>query len=364
MTFEAFTQKVEHAVRSWLGEEYRLSVQKILKNNGVELTGLIFMKEDSEIAATVYLDGFYEEYEKGRTMGETVERIVRLYESGKPEEKLDLNFFRDYEQVKKRLSGRLVSLERNRDLLEKVPHRVVLDLALMYNCILMGDGVGCASILINREHLTAWGIGEERLAADAERNMSRILPPSVCSMENFLHEMMWESMAEEMGEEMIYIQEKDGYGRTERNPEHRMPEKPENAESESEEEGTEPEGTETDGSALISPGLPGFMPEENRMLILSNVQHFYGAGALLYPGLLERLAQEHGCGFFILPSSVHEVILLTDYGEDDPECLGSMVREVNRENVPREEFLSDHVYYYDRESGLRILTGAGQKKTG
>lgn len=320
MTFEGFTSKVENALRSCLGKEYGLTVEKVMKNNGVELTGLIFMKAGNDIASTIYLDSFYEAYEKGRTMGETVRRILEAYQAGKPEEKLDMSFFTDYKRVRKRLACRLISFDKNAGLLEKTPYRKVLDLAVVYHCVLLREDLGCACILINKAHLAAWGISEEELARDAEANMPEILPPSLSSMGDFFRDMMKESLDGRSGESLLPEYPSGG----------QMPE-----------------------------GLAGLLEDcsrqmEHRMLILSNIQHFYGASALLYPGLLERLADERACGFFILPSSVHEVILLADSGQEDPKSLSGMVREVNRENVPEEEFLSDHVYYYDKEGGFCI----------
>ena len=84
------------------------------------------------------------------------------------------------------------------------------------------------------------------------------------------------------------------------------------------------------------------------MFILSNAQHFYGASVLLYPDVLRTLAGRKK-GFFILPSSVHEVLLLADTGRESRFELYQMVNEVN-------EFLSDNVYYFGREEGrIRIL---------
>ena len=88
-----------------------------------------------------------------------------------------------------------------------------------------------------------------------------------------------------------------------------------------------------------------------KMYILTNKQRFYGAASILYPGVLKKYADSFGCDFFIFPSSVHEVILLTDTGIEDREHLYDMVHEVNCQNVPQEELLSDSVYYFSRESG-------------
>ena len=70
----------------------------------------------------------------------------------------------------------------------------------------------------------------------------------------------------------------------------------------------------------------------------------------------KKFAEKKDCNLFILPSSVHEVLLLPDRGKEDSKMLMDMVRKINREEVSEEEILSDSVYYYDREKKeIRVL---------
>ncbi len=93
MEFEKFLEKVKNAVQAYFGENLRLTVSNVLKNNGVTLSGLIFMCEDSEVASTIYLNGFYEEYSQGQPFGEIVRRICAVYEENKPDQDLNMDFF-------------------------------------------------------------------------------------------------------------------------------------------------------------------------------------------------------------------------------------------------------------------------------
>lgn len=321
MTLEQFVNKIKSAVGAYFGDGLGITAQKIIKNNGVELTGLIFMEKESDIAATIYLDGYYEEYEGGTPLSEIVRRIIQAYEDHRPEGKLKLDFFRDYEQVRARLACRLVNLEKNRALLEQVPHQIWLDLAVVPCCILMGDELGCACILIRYSHMRRWGIDEESLLEEARINMQQILRPECEPMKDFLFDMMRQAVEEQLPE----------------------------AES----------GMEAEQEYLLD-RVAGILAgrreaEGKEMFILSNTQHFYGASVLLYPDVLSRLIGE-AKGFFILPSSVHEVLLLADTGKESRRALYRMVNEVNERNVPPEEFLSDSVYYFDKKEGrIRIL---------
>ena len=102
---------------------------------------------------------------------------------------------------------------------------------------------------------------------------------------------------------------------------------------------------------IAQAGIPISLDESAiPMYIMTNEQEVNGASVLLYDNVLESFALEKKTDFYILPSSIHEVIILLDneYAKA-PEELARMVRETNRIVVDREEILSDHVYYYDRE---------------
>ena len=83
--------------------------------------------------------------------------------------------------------------------------------------------------------------------------------------------------------------------------------------------------------------------------VLTNMENQYGASMITQPEVLNKLNQLFPEGFYVLPSSVHEVLIVPDNGEVEPRRLGEMEREVNRAEVKREEVLSDRVYRYDKE---------------
>ncbi len=85
------------------------------------------------------------------------------------------------------------------------------------------------------------------------------------------------------------------------------------------------------------------------MYLLTNVQKYLGASVILYPGLLKRLGEQLKDNFFILPSSIHECILVPESAGCEREALRKMVCEVNDTQVPRQEILSYQVYYYCAE---------------
>ena len=87
------------------------------------------------------------------------------------------------------------------------------------------------------------------------------------------------------------------------------------------------------------------------MTIVSNHQKVNGAAAILYPHILENLAGREESNLYVLPSSVHEVIILPETLVPDAEFLRGLVSEVNRTQLQAPEILSDNLYYYDRNEG-------------
>lgn len=84
---------------------------------------------------------------------------------------------------------------------------------------------------------------------------------------------------------------------------------------------------------------------EGELYLLTNEAALYGAAVILYPGILQEAADYLGSDYFVLPSSVHEMILLPDQGED-PESLLQIVTDINHTQVAEEEILMDAVYKY------------------
>lgn len=96
--------------------------------------------------------------------------------------------------------------------------------------------------------------------------------------------------------------------------------------------------------------LDNFVKEitgENAVFVLTNERGVNGAAAILYPGVPEMICEVLGENYYLIPSSIHEFIIVPDRGQISPEELGEMLRETNAAEVPEEEVLSDHIYYFD-----------------
>ena len=97
--------------------------------------------------------------------------------------------------------------------------------------------------------------------------------------------------------------------------------------------------------------------EDSGLMVATTDSFVKGASVLMYPGFLDKVAEQMGGDYYVIPSSRHEVLILYDNGSYDPEELSRMVAEVNGHIVAKEDRLSDHAYHYrSAERTFRIGT--------
>ncbi len=299
MEINAFADKVCEAVKKELGTDYRVEVQKVRKNNGVVHYGLLILSKGQNVAPTIYLDAFLEAYERGSTFGVLIRKMLDAYAAGAPDDNVDLEFFRSFEKVKDRICYRLTGRKGNEELLADVPYIEFLDLAICFYYAYQSERLGEGSILIHNSHMEMWDTCTAELLGLAQKNTARLFPWTCCSMRDIM------------------------------------------------------EGLAKDGAAEAPEG--GFR-EEIPIKVLTNEKRTQGAICMLYPEVLAGLAEKAGSSFYILPSSVHEVILLADTGKGEAENFKNMIVEINETQVAPEEVLSDCLYYYDfAEKKVKII---------
>lgn len=292
MKMDDFVSKICAAVKEKLGDDYKVEIKEVRKNNGVVLHGLMICTKLQNVAPTIYLEPFWEDYGKGINFTEIIHRLLAIYQKEELVEKIDLDFFHSFEKVKDRICYRLVSRKGNEELLEDLPHTEFLDLALCFYYAYQGDILGEGTILIHDSHMEMWNTSTEELLRLAQNNTPRLFPWVCNSMEELFHEITG-----------CMEERKSG--------------KPQ---------------------ADIFQELP--------MKVLSNQKRIHGAASILYPGVLEEIAGEKG-NIYIIPSSIHETILLPYDEKTSAEDLKKMIHEVNSTQVAPEEVLSDSLYYYD-----------------
>lgn len=294
MTYQEFKQQLCQMLQSELGSHVTITIQDIIKNNDTHFDGLTVLSRQCNLSPTIYLNPYYKQAQNGRPLFEICQEILSVYHDTQPLRNIDVSFFTDYDQVKSHIIFKLVNYERNRELLKNVPHFRFLDLAIVFNCLLESHSCGSATILIYNHHLNLWNITRDDLYALALKNTPRLLKYDLRDMTEVLKELL----------------------------------------------------TEEDFSDfLASAGEP--CP----MYVLSNQHKLNGSVCILYQNLLKQFAGQLKSDLYILPSSVHEVLLIPVSVPGSCQELTDMVKQVNDTQLSQEEILSDHIYYFSRETG-------------
>ena len=301
ISFNEFVEQLREALYQRVDKYTKIDVHETTKNNGITYHGLIIMKKGCNIFPNIRLEGFYASFkERISTLGEIADEIMDIFESECGKNNLELNFFTDFQRAKEQIMFKIINYEGNRKRLENLPHIKFLDLALtFYYSVEQEEIPGVkASIQIEKSHLELWGIDEGALYDLAMKNTVKKMPASCRTIFDII----------------LNILEEDG----------------------------------------ITPGkkaIDDFKEKSGEvpMYVLTNPKNYFGAAVLYYPGVLKNIGKAFGSDLIVLPSSIHEVILLPAKKWTDYDSLNEMIEDINENHVAKEEVLSNHFYYYDLE---------------
>ena len=163
MKYEDFICFIQTKMQERMGEEVQIQIQQVVKNNNIVLDGLCIAEKDSSIAPTIYLNGYYRQYEEGRTVPEILDAMQETYEKNRKEINFDPSFYADFTCVQPHLMCRVINRQKNEERLKQVPWRPFLNLAIVVCCYFEDEVIGNGSILVYQNHLNGWGITEEEL---------------------------------------------------------------------------------------------------------------------------------------------------------------------------------------------------------
>ena len=285
ITIEVFTEIIKSEMEKIYSSKCKVDVLNVVKNNGLHLTGITIRNRESNMAPTIYLDGYFADYKDGRTMENICKEIVQVYEKNKVQKDFSLEQVTDFKNVKDRICFKLVNREKNAELLADTPYVEYQDLAVVFYILVSKDKSGITSITVRNSLMDMWGMDADILYYLAKKNTQRLFRGRVLSM--------MEVMAE-----------------------------------------------------IIGDSADAFEDSAFPMYVATNVFKMNGACILLYDGVLKKFAEKIGGDFYILPSSVHEVIFVPANGDMNARYLIQMVKEVNATEVAPDEVLSDNVYIY------------------
>lgn len=287
MNFEEFKAWIKESITSKDWKETsQVEISVVKKNNGVSKAGLFIRESGQDVSPILYLDDYYIHYQNGELLENVIRNIRADYDKKVQMAAVKIPNLQEFENIRGRVIYRLVNYEKNKELLEDCPHRRLHDLAVTFRWVAHIDDDGVSTSLITNRQVKEWGITVNDLVLAAQQNTPRLFPAKIIDMEEMLAGMR----------------------------------------------------------SFIS--CPSAIP----MYILTNEQEVNGASALLYGDVLKDFANKKGTDMYILPSSIHEVILLPSDRINDPTKLLSMVHDANTTVVSIGNVLSDSVYYYDRKT--------------
>lgn len=297
MNYEVFKQAVTEQIQQQLGSGVWVEIHQIPKNNGLVKEGMIIRSSQKNISPTFYLKEYFQMYESGKPLARIVNMMAEEYRSSHLKD-WKTEFFTELEIARQHICYKIVNFEENRQQLKEVPYVPFLDLAIVFYYKVDQEISGGATILIQDKHRQSWGITIDELHQIAKENTIKKLPSVFMPMLEVIRD----------------IADTEGL--------------PSNFEGETGEEG------------------------DDMMYVLTNQDKYLGAGCILYPNVLKDIAEKLKSNLFILPSSIHECIIMPDAGKFTTKTLGELVTDMNEHFLNKEEVLSNKVYYYHAEEEI------------
>ena len=290
MNYESFKQMVVRNIKNYLPEKYekweiRESVVRKINEN-MDCINLIPKEDSLQIAAfpNIYLNFFYKKLKEGFSFEYIMQSIAVLIDGATPPVEIQ-----NIKNMVPEIIPTVINREKNEGLLKNLPHREFLDLAVIYRIAVATEDAGVYGCNVTYDMMKEFEFGEEELYKFAMINMKRKFPIKIKNLGQQMKNMMGEK------------------------------------------------SSEADEFNEWSP-----------LFIVTNDQNFFGAAGILYNEILEKIADVFDENLYVIPSSIHEILVMPENAADGAE-LKNIIEENNREVVDEKEWLSDNLYFYDRK---------------
>lgn len=314
MDYQEFKDKMiaeMKAVAERDGMNVTLEEKTITKINDVQLDAVVLHGEGN-VVPTVYLNNLYQIYEDGGNIESIAAEVVPKVMANSFGHDLNVDQQMEWDDINDKVFFHAIGDAENHEYQKNIPTRKELDMLLAYRVLLSDDEVGRASFQITDEILNRLGVTEEELYQSAVQNMSTLFPAEIKSMSEIIMGM-YENVQDDLGDLDDMLER---------------------------------------------------LPKEIGMYVLSNAQKYYGAATAFYPGVMDKIADSFDTDMFVLPSSVHEMILIPSYPEMEMSVadLKNMVSEINATQVEPEEVLKDQVYVFDKDEKKLMIGDVWQAR--
>ena len=309
MDYEEFLQEVKEHILDYLPSEKRENASVVLgeteKNNGAKMMGLSIRYPDINISPNIYLDQYYTAYlNSGLNFEAIMKDIAEVYLENEMDQGIDVNRILSPEFLKDHLYFTVVGEQANAEQLKHMPHESMHDMAMVYKIDTTEITGVPSSITVTDKVFQLAGMDMAEMQEIASQNTPLLKPYSFRPITDVLRDIYTKDLK--------------------------------------------------DSGMLLSDGLDEAVEallstqDMPQLYCLSNQQGFQGAAAMYYPGVMEEVAKTLGGSFYILPSSIHEVLITPKSTELDYENLMDLVKEINGSDIMNNtEILTDNVYSYN-----------------
>lgn len=306
---EKFQQEIVNRLQEHYGEEAEIITHEVVKNNNCKYHAVSALLDGIDIGVNLYMEEFYEEYQSGTSMDAIIKHMITIIEGMREKsyinEKNLIEAMSNYPYMRENIIIRLLNREHNEEYLENKVYVPFLDLAAVVFVMMNQDENGISTLAIPRKIFEEWNIPIADVFKDALEETIKRFPAVTESFQKLLTELEMD-----VGKML-----------------------------------------QDDFAEMMNPPI---QEEMKNIFIITNQAKINGAAVLLYPNVLKELAEQlRSDKLYILPSSIHELIVLDEC--DSIEQLQQMVHHVNQSMVLETERLSDNVYVYDnKEQSITI----------
>lgn len=309
MNYTEFSDYIKKCFKKLMGSDAHINIITIIGNNDCERDALIILENNQTMSPSIYLKEYFEDYVNGVSMGEIIANIYGVYKRYRIQNDINADFFYDFEKIKKSIVYKLVNKEKNKRMLQDVPHVDVLDLSVVFYFLVNTKIIQNATAMIHNEHLNMWNVSRDEIFKIATENTPRLLSYDIKSIDEIFRKYIEQCRA--LGADI------------------------------------------TEQQSMYMEGL-SYQQKDVKMYVLTNIFQMNGAACMLYEKPVKWFSGQMDDDLYIIPSSVHEVIMIParDIGKNE---LNTMVEQVNKEELAECDILSDHVYMYDREKDEIII---------
>ncbi len=290
MNYEIFKKEVESRFLDYMPGEIRnlqVKIHQVDKiNRTLDAISIINKGSAEKFYPTIYINEMYERY---KTCDDFEETMTVAAQHMAMAVQTDIGIPLDKSTARDHIVFQVINTEQNRELLKKIPNRSFLDISVIYRWVVQINDFDIKSTIVKNSLAEYLGFTEDELFRLAEENTRRIFPVVVENIDDAIQMLITPEIAD-----MVFGKHK------------------------------------------------------SNMWVFTNGRWINGASSILYEAELHTLAEQLESDLYIIPSSIHEMLVLPDTVKD-PYMLADILSSINMKNLTLEERLSNQIYHYSRK---------------